>query len=221
MIWESAALEQNRPPTKKGGRGANQPITTYFGPRAMISFDIYKKSSKKKELLDFFLRTPLPFPSLISALRTVCPKGGHRSRQRPGTCETHLHQDEPDSIDSFFCHLYECALNASQQRHPSFRKQSSFSIFGNQLSKKKSGHIRFSTEDPHDSSPEIFRQPSHGFDEMVISPHFISMKVNLDDICAFVSTQHEIQSRLRGELIDQSSRHDQIRKNRPPHGNAN
>jgi hypothetical protein len=194
----------------------------------MISFDIYKRHSKKKELLDLFLRTPLPFPSLISALRTVCPKGGHRSRQRPGTSDSHLNPDEPDSIDSFFCRLYECALNASQQRHHSFRKQGSFNIFDSQSPNKKSGgQIRFSIheseEESHESHPTIFRQPSHGYDEMVTSPHFISMKVTLDDICAFVSTQHEIQSRLRGELIDQSSRHDHqaSRKIRPLPGTAN
>jgi hypothetical protein len=54
----------------------------------------------------------------------------------------------------------------------------------------------------------FLRQPSSSFDEMVSSSQFQAMKVMLDDISVFVSTQPEIQSRLRGELIDQVMRHE-------------
>jgi hypothetical protein len=206
----------------------NQPITTYFGSQTMISFDIYKKHSKKKELMDLYLRTPLPFPSLVSALRTVCPRGGHRSRQRPGTSgdsllnplPLSLHantdaNDDPDSIDSFICHLYECALNTLQQKHHhSFRRQNSFNIFQSPIHQS-------APEQKNDHPPSIFRQASHEYDDMVRSPQFLMTKVTLDDICAFASTQHEIQSRLRAELVAQSYRHDHnlvTRRNRHLHG---
>lgn len=53
VIWEAAILEQNNPAPKKG---KNVGHTTYIGSRALISFDIYKKHSKKKELMDSVLR---------------------------------------------------------------------------------------------------------------------------------------------------------------------
>jgi hypothetical protein len=64
------------------------------------------------------------------------------------------------------------------------------------------------------------------FDEMVRFPGFQTMKVMMDEISLFVSTQPEIQSRLRGELIDQAMRHDHnlltfTRRRPTTHGAAN
>jgi hypothetical protein len=214
-------------------------------------------------------RLSLPFPSLITALRTVCPRGGSRLRARPSNTPaptppihgypTGSPNDEPDSIDSFLCRLYDCALNAHEQQllRPSYQRHYSFQMFATST---MTGHrlLNNNSNDPitnathtataptecrnflpfpspaslgsnsSKTSPHrlFVRQPSAGFDEMVRSPGFQTMKVMMDEISLFVSTQPEIQSRLRGELIDQAMRHDHnpltfTRRRPTTHGAAN
>jgi hypothetical protein len=56
VLWESAVLEQNCRPSASGSPKQKHRVTTYFGSSAMFSFEIYRKHTKRKELLESFHR---------------------------------------------------------------------------------------------------------------------------------------------------------------------